>query len=334
MQFKGIEIHNARTLAKGEEGLLIRRLPEDLIPFLKTDASVASGVELRLVPISDEVTIKIKLTEGNTVQAIVYYGSVQSGWKELYKTITSGDCSITVKKSPFADILKTQSERISAPFSPEVIRVVLQSARYEIIDVIGECRPPRAEELPKLKYLAYGSSITHGSLSISPTRTYPFLISEALKTDYLNFGFAGSAMLEPEMADYIADHCEFDFATLEMGINMLKTHDPDEFYGRVKYFVKRIAEAHPDKKIFCIDVFYHSWDFDTLDDPSAKTNQFRRMVKTAVLELGLPNTVYVEGLSILTGFEYLTEDLTHPNATGIELIAKNLLKVIKSEIDI
>ena len=332
MEFKGISLHNVRELIPGEKGYILSRLPSSVGDVIKGEPRTASGVELRLVPISDEVKIKIKKTQPGISQAIIYYGSIQSGWQELYKYITYEECEITVKPCAHLEYVRGFSEKIGAPFSPEVVRIVLLSAQYEIIDVVGECRPPRADELPKQTYLAYGSSITHGSLSISPTRTYPFLIAEALGVDYLNFGYAGSAMLEPEMADYIADECEFDFASLEMGINMLKTVEPDELRTRVKYFVKRIAEAHSTKKIFCTDIFYHSADFIKPGDPNSKTNIFRRVIKETVSELSLPNVVYMDGLSLLSGCEYITEDTTHPNATGIELISRNMLDVMKKEL--
>ena len=186
---------------------------------------------------------------------------------------------------------------------------------------------------PKKKYLAYGSSITHGSLSISPTRTYPFIVSEEIKCDFYNFGYAGEAKLEACMADFIADECEFDFATLEMGINMLKGFTPDELEERARYFIKRIAEAHFDKPIFVIDIFYHSADIDGLHDENSKTNIFRSVVKRVVKDLALPNVKHVEGLSLLSGARFLSEDLTHPNASGIEEIARNLVNNIRANIE-
>lgn len=330
MQFKGIELHNVRELIKGEYGYILSRLPSSLVPHLKTDGLTATGVELRLVPISDEVKIKIKRVLPGVTVANIYYGSVQSGWQELYKAITYEPCEITVKRSPNLETIKGFSDSIGAPFSPEVIRIVLQSGQYEIIDVEGECRVPTAEELPKRTYLAYGSSITHGSLSITPCRSYPFIISERLGTDYINFGYAGSAMLEPEMADFIADNCEFDIATVEMGINMLKTVSPEELRTRVKYFVNRIATAHPTKPIYATNIFYHSEDFLKPGDETSTTNVFRRIIRETVLALGLPNVTFVDGLSILSGVEYLSEDTTHPNAEGIEMIAKGFLKVMEN----
>ena len=330
MEFKGIELHNVRELIKGEYGYVLSRLPSRLGDVIKGDPKTASGVELRLVPIDEEVKIRIKRVLPGATVANLYYGSIQSGWQELYKTIFGDVTEIIVKRSPRIEVIKGFSESIGAPFSPEVVRIVLQSGQYELIDVEGECRVPTAEELPKKTYLAYGSSITHGSLSITPCRSYPFLVAEALGADYLNFGYAGSAMLEREMADFIADECEFDFASIEMGINMLKTVSPEDLRTRVKYFVSRIATAHPTKQIYCTDIFYHSADFLKPNDETSTTNVFRKIIKETVLSLNLPNITYIDGLSLLSGCQYLSEDTTHPNAEGIERIAKGLIKVMES----
>ena len=91
MQFKGVELHNVRELIKGERGYILSRLPLSLDEKIGGNPRVASGCELRLVPISDEVKIKISRTNPGVSEAIVYYGSIQSGWRELYKHITYGE---------------------------------------------------------------------------------------------------------------------------------------------------------------------------------------------------------------------------------------------------
>lgn len=58
-------------------------------------------------------------------------------------------------------------------------------------------------------YLAYGSSITHGSLALAAPCSYPFQIARRLGCDYLNLGYAGSAYLEREMAEYIVSRGGF-----------------------------------------------------------------------------------------------------------------------------
>ncbi len=55
----------------------------------------------------------------------------------------------------------------------------------------GKVEPPRSGDLPEKTYLAYGSSITHGSLGLIQPDSYAFRIAQQLGTDYLNLGFAG-----------------------------------------------------------------------------------------------------------------------------------------------
>ncbi|UKI37142.1 MAG: hypothetical protein L6V93_02775 [Clostridiales bacterium] len=58
------------------------------------------------------------------------------------------------------------------PFSPSVVRIVFDRGYIELVDVIGDVEPPRAEMLPKKTFLCYGSSITHGSNAICYSNTW------------------------------------------------------------------------------------------------------------------------------------------------------------------
>ncbi len=51
----------------------------------------------------------------------------------------------------------------------------------------------------------YGSSITEGGCAGRVGNAYNATLSRWLNMDYINFGFSGSAMGEPEMAEFIAD---------------------------------------------------------------------------------------------------------------------------------
>ncbi len=50
----------------------------------------------------------------------------------------------------------------------------------------------------------YGSSITMGAISSSPSRAYTALVAERLGADHINLGFGGNAKGEAAMAEYIA----------------------------------------------------------------------------------------------------------------------------------
>lgn len=334
MEFRGIELHNVRELIFNPEssGYKMRRMPTKVAEHMSANTFASSGVELRFVPIDDEVRIKIRKVGEGVSNLAVFYGSIQSGWQNMYKLVGDEVCEIVIPKTKNLETLEKITKDNNFAFSPNVVRLITQSSEYEIFDVIGKCRVPYPSELPEKTYLAYGSSITHGSLAMHNADTYAVRLSEYFGCDYLNLGFAGNACLETEVADYIADECKFDFATLEMGINILNKVDVEEFRRRVEYFVSRIAKAHPNKKIFCIDMFYMSRDIYEIDNPESKHNLFRAVVRDTLAKLDLPNTIYVEGLKILNGSKWLTEDLTHPNARGVAEIAKNLSSFIEKYI--
>lgn len=333
MRFGNIEIHNCKELQFEKENNCYKmcRIPLELNEKIPGDGFFCSGIELRFVPIDDEVKITLKTKPGCVARPIVYYGSIQSGWQNLYKNVYDKPTEIIIPKPDNLEFLKKVTKESNLPFSPEVIRVVLPSIHSEIISVQGKCMPPSKEHLPDKVYLAYGSSITHGSLAMVQPNTYVSRIGEAFGADVYNLGFPGTARLEKEVADYIANECEFDFATLEMGVNILDMPG-EEYESRVRYFVDTIAKAHPDKKIFCIDVFYMSQDLVGVDTPQCHPRLFREILERTLKDMNLPNVIYINGLNLLTGSYGLSQDGVHPNARGCEEIAKNLTEVIKENL--
>lgn len=329
MIYKNIEIHNCKEMERNEETGLFKmcRIPLSLNEKITGNGFGNAGVELRFVPLDDEVRITLKAKEGFISRAIIYYGGVQSGWKNLYKTIYDTPTEIVIPKAENKEFLTSVTKEHNLPYSPDVVRVVLANGSVEIGDIKGSCRPPEKAELPKIKYLAYGSSITHGSLATVQPNTYVARVAENFGAEAINFGFAGNAKLETEVADYIANECEFDFATLEMGVNILKI-DKEDFRNRVRNFVSVIAKAHPDKKIFCIDVFFNSGDMYEKKGEN-RPEIFRKIVRDVLDELNLPNTVYINGLDCLNTSLGLSQDEVHPNGRGHEMIAANVIKVIK-----
>ena len=331
MIYKNIEIHNCRELLKNEETGLFKmcRIPLSLDDKITGNGFINCGVELRFVPIDDEIKITLKASSGSS-KLIVFYGSVQAGWQNVFKTVYDTPTEIVIPKAKNPAFLSRVTKENNLPFSPDVVRVILPSSSLEIGDIKGRCRPPEKDEVPSLNFLSYGSSITHGSLALQPTSAYVARVGEALGANAYNLGFAGNAKLEKEMADYIANECEFDFATIEMGVNILKI-DCEDFRNRVRYFISTIAKAHPDKKIFCIDIFYMNcdmYDVEGYNSPSV----FRKIVKETVEELALPNTVYVCGLDCLDTSLGLSEDEVHPNEKGCEIIGRNLSRIIRENL--
>ena len=155
----------------------------------------------------------------------------------------SNETKINIPKCDRLSVLKEITKSRSLPFDPEVIRIVLPYGTCYYVGIEGEVEPPLKSQLPEKSYLAYGSSITHGSLSLAAPYSYPFRISQMLSCDYINFGFAGSAHMERTMAEYIVSRKDWDFASIEMGVNMLGSeYSVELFEERVKEFVDIMAE--------------------------------------------------------------------------------------------
>ena len=282
----------------------------------------ATGVELRFVMNGDKAVLTLKnIDPGAICNAMIYYGDFIADWPETNKRITDAYTQITIVKSPNLPVMRKLAKEAGHRFSPDVVRIIL-NAPIALLGTEGDIRPPYPEECPGGKLLAYGSSITHGSIAACRCDEFVFRLGEELGLDARNLGFAGAAALEPAMADYLAAQ-PFSCALLEMGINILGIA-PEDFEARVRSFVKTIAEAHPGAPVFALDVFYCSDDIAG----GGRAARFREIVERVTKELALPNVVYINGLSILPDGRYLTSGLVHPGPRAIRTMTENLVSVM------
>ncbi len=323
------ELHNVHELLDdpGGTGSICCRIPNDLRVTLnesaKNNALQASGCEIRFNLEGQRAVITLQSPEGPTL-AEVYQGDFFSA----LHIVDAAPTRIVVERPDTEPVMRRVAPS-DARFDTGLSRVVLPwRPSVRLISIEGETSLPRPEQAPKTRYLAYGSSITHGSTAVRPTGTYPARTAELLGTDLFNLGFGGGAHMEAGMADYIAGRDDWDIATLEMGINVVQTFDVDEFHRRVEYFVTTIADAHPDDRIFCIDIFPCLYDFMGVE----KCKTFRSIVAGRVRQLNRPKLVHVPGDAMLRSNNGLTVDLVHPAPGGFEEMARNLADIIRARI--
>lgn len=321
------ELHNVHELLDdpGGAGSICCRVPNDLRVTLnesaKNNALQATGCEIRFNLEGPEAVITLQSPDGPTL-AEVYQGDFFSALHIVDATPTR---IVVARPESEADMRRVTPS--DARFDTGLTRVVLPwRPAVRLMSIEGETSLPRPDQAPQTRYLAYGSSITHGSTAIRPTGTYPARTAELLGTDLFNLGFGGGAHLEGGMADYIAGRTDWHFATLEMGINVVQSFSVDEFYNRVEYFVTTIADAHPDDWIFCIDIFPCRYDFTGVE----KCETFRSIVAERVLELNRPRLAHIPGDAMLRSNTGLTVDLVHPAPAGFEEMARNLADIIRT----
>jgi hypothetical protein len=329
MIYKDVELYNVHELLdEGDDGSkTFSRIPNALRLGLNSSAmnnAVATpGSEVRFNLTGDEARITLKDTGASPVPAIVevYQGSFLSS----VHTIGLDPTEVVVTRHANTDRLGELTRSHDLPYDIGLSRVILPwRPPCRLLSIEGETTLPRADQTPDVRYLAYGSSITHGSNAVRPTGTYAMRTAQFLSVDLISLGFGGGAHLEPSMADYISGRDDWDFASMELGINLLGSIEVEEFERRVAYFIPTIARAHPDKWIFCIDVFPCRWDFAA--DP--KADAFRTVVKKQVEALNLPKLVHVSGMDMLSTMTGLTADLVHPSPSGMEEMARYLAGVM------
>ena len=274
---------------------------------------------------SDVVSLYLCADPAQEAQpAYIYYGSFQGGWQNSSRMIGTEKTKLMVKKPDNLADLKYMSKELKLGFDPEVVRVILPYVNCYYLGVEGEVEPPRREEMPKRVYLAYGSSITHGSLALGAPYTYPFRIAQKMSCDYINLGFAGSAQMEQAMAEYIISRKDWDFASVEMGINMCNENfTANDFEERICRFVPILdRDSRP---IFATDIFGCN-----RQERQQTVTQYREIVRKYVEGTHL---VYTNGLELLNCPAYVSQDDTHPSLEGIQEIAKVWCGIMKRALE-
>ncbi len=325
MIFQNIDFHNVEEIEQTQNGYKLWRLPQSVRSCINERAATtvsgySTGIELRFKIKGATANIYLRTNDAEEAQvAYIYYGSIQGGWRMSSKIIGTTETKITIEAPENIERLKEISEENGLSFNPEVVRIVLPYGECFFIKDEGEIEPPSKAELPSRTYLAYGSSITHGSLALAMPYSYPFRISRKLGCDYINLGFAGTAMLEKEMAEYIVSRNDWDFASVEMGINTVGYMEDDEFEERVKNFVGVLAKEK--RPIFATSLFGTARN-------EKKEKRFREIVKRHASE----KLIFTDGIELLSGAGFISQDLVHPSIEGVEQIVNNWYKVMKAHL--
>lgn len=329
MHFDHMEFHNVAEMEQTKKGYAMLRLPKDVRMQVNegvANSRACAGVEIRFKMKSDTVCLYLCADPAEEAQpAYIFYGSFQGGWQNSSRMIGTEKTKLTVKRPDNMDDLKRMSEELGLGFDPEVVRVILPYVNCYYMGVEGDVEAPGREEMPDRVYLAYGSSITHGSLALGPVYTYPFRIAQKMNCDYINLGFAGSAQMEAAMAEYIISRKDWDFASVEMGINMCSDRfTEDDFEGRIREFVPILnQDARP---IFATDIFGCN-----RRERQKKVTRFRQIVERYTEGTAL---IYTNGLKLLNHPAYVSQDDTHPSLEGIQEIAENWYRVMKPVLQI
>ncbi len=336
MIFNNAELYNIDelsfdiTLNEYSMSRIPSSLASRLNPYVQKRALSPAGGEIRFNLYGDEAKIILRYKEdrgSDWVGAPVIAESYQGCFRTCWYTLGEKATEIFLRKPDNLTKLNRITESGKLPYDANLIRLILPYVpAIKLIGIEGDISVPLLRQTPAVKYLAYGSSITNGAFALAPMSSYVMKTASYLGVDPINLGFGGGAQLETEMADYIAGRKDWDFASLEMGINILYM-DNNEFEKRVDYFIRKISTEHPNKWLFCIDIFTFEQDFE---EKSQKAKFFRNIVKRVVRDIDMPRVIYIDGRALLKKASGLSRDLVHPSDAGFDDIATNLAYIINS----
>ena len=179
---------------------------------------------------------------------------------------------------------------------------------------------PYAAALP---VVYYGSSITQGGCASRPGMSYQAILGRLLAVDFVNLGFSGNGMGEPELAEAMAE-IEASCYVLDFAVNLPSPEEVEKVYGP---FLQILRDRRPEVPVICVTPIYlagESWSGKARE----KLGRMRDVIRKAVAERvhqGDTAVRLIEGYSLLgpdvaDGFV----DGVHPNDVGFIAMAEGL----------
>jgi len=333
-----IEFHNVSSLERLAElpGLMLSRYPREVRESLAT-LSQADGISVRMAQESTGCELRFVAAFAHTTRLFLsspfYDTTVQvfcGDYAQSEVALPAGRL-VTLELMPPANFCDVAAQPLAAGsrFAPQVWRVIGNRAPvfYHGIDANGcEVRPPRADEKPRLRLLAYGSSITHGTW-----KSYPYQAGFRLGLDVLNKGLAGSCFCQPEIAEHLACGETWDIATLELGVNMRGRFTPDEFRARASQLIATLRRHHPAAPLGVITTFPNYADHlkDRTRVEAVRDAAYRDILREIVAAQHNERVLLIEGSGMLPVMGGLSTDLLHPSEFGQMVMGERLAEALR-----
>jgi lysophospholipase L1-like esterase len=305
--------------------------------FANLRVSSREAVSDRMIPDShyrtDNPAALIKFeTDASEVSIVLSYARVDS---IPGRTSWAGDGLVSVEFSN-----SVQIGRAKGSSGPQISKIKMGEVTRRTVEVMlpyGDTVSflgiglPKGAELYQIKrevlpcYVAYGDSITQGFRATNPVETYPVRLSRAKKWELFNMGFGSRRATIPDGA--VLARLKPDIVTMMIGVNDCLGGKPVARYaadaaGLVTEF-RRTMRTTPVFFITPLPVAEPAkWK------NSEKLDSYRVAATQALTNLNDPNLHIIDGTTLIEPKPALFADGLHPNASGFEMIARNLEQAI------
>lgn len=191
----------------------------------------------------------------------------------------------------------------------------------------------------RLRWITYGSSITHCYYSHSPSQTWPALAAKEMDFNLTCLGYSGNCHLEPMVARMIRD-LPADFISFSAGINIVggNTLSDRTFSPALIGFIETIRDVHKDVPLVIISPIFHREREKSENEVGLSLEKVRTEI-FQVVELfrshGDQNIYYIDGLELFgEEFEKYMPDGLHPNGEGDKILAVRFQRLIEAHVQI
>ena len=183
---------------------------------------------------------------------------------------------------------------------------------------------------PERPIAYYGTSIVHGAGASRPGMTHAAILGRRLDYPLLNLGFSGNAIMEPEVARFLA---ELDVVAYVL--DPLPNMPAERIDGFAREFVRIIRGAHPRTPIVLVED--RGYPAGWITPGSRRENiERRRSLKLAFADLlneSAGPLHYIEGEGLLGIDGDGTNDGSHASDLGASRMADALEPVLKGILD-
>ena len=211
--------------------------------------------------------------------------------------------------------------------NPSLHHITLYLPLYGAIRITGilleqDAHMEAADDFPEIgPVVYYGSSITQGGCASNPGLSYPAILSRRLGVDFINLGFSGNGLGDPEIARLITE-IDCSAVVLDYWANPA----PEDYKQSLPYFVDIIRTQHKNIPILIISPFY------TLKQKFSHTEK-RQIAFEFVQQRraeGDFKLIFVEGKAMISEeTAYGLVDGTHANSLGFWLCANALAPILQ-----
>lgn len=329
-----LEFHNAHPEPREGGIWQLPRYPAEVRHALNERGRMVSmdscGVEIRFVTTAKNIRITLSC-EDHDADVQVFCGPFLHQSQRLPKGVPTAIHLVPSGRFNEAkdSILQTGG------FATQVWRVVTGrqpgmpgAFLFHHIETFGHpIRAPKPEEKPGIRWLAYGSSITHSHLA-----GYPFHAARLLHWDVFAKGLSGACHIEAAAADYLAAQAagkKVDLITAELGVNMRGSYSVEEFAQRANYLVKALRRARPEAQIALITAFTNSAHYaKEASEGSIRQEGFDQSLREIVAHTNDNQLHLIEGCKLLSDFTLLRSDVLHPSESGHALMGHHLAEAL------